>query len=83
MLRLTPLARNMTQLATPTATILFSYETPVAALVPGLGYLRTDRHYSRTTSKHITQWLHGATAETVPQATIDTLLDETRKDAYA
>ena len=49
---------NQTQITLADGTvILFSYETPVAAFVPGTGYCRTDRHFSRTTSKHITQWL--------------------------
>jgi hypothetical protein len=30
--------------------VLFSYETPVAAFVPGKGYLRTNVNYSKTTS---------------------------------
>lgn len=38
-------------------TVLVSYATPVAAFVPGVGYLRTDRRYSATTSRHIAAWL--------------------------
>jgi len=37
--------------------VLFSYETPVAAFVPGRGYLRTDRHFSVTTSRHINKFI--------------------------
>ena len=36
--------------------VLFSYSTPVAALVPGRGWLRTETFYSVTTSKHINMW---------------------------
>jgi hypothetical protein len=36
--------------------ILFSYNTPVAALIPGNGYVQTSRKFSRTTSKHINSW---------------------------
>lgn len=32
--------------------VLLSYGVPVAAFVPGRGYVKTDRKYSRTTSKH-------------------------------
>ena len=39
------------------AHVLFSYATPVGAYIPGLGWLETERKYSRTTSKHVTQWL--------------------------
>jgi hypothetical protein len=43
-------------------TVLFSYETPVAALVRGT-YFRTSEKYSTTTSRHISQWLGGVRAE--------------------
>ena len=33
--------------------VLFSYNTPVAAFVPGKGGLCSTRFYSRTTSRHI------------------------------
>ena len=63
----------MTELHTNSGNVvLFSYETPVAAHCAG-GYVRTDRKYSVTTSKHITQWLDGADATTIPQAQIDEL----------
>ena len=52
--------------------VLFSYSTPVAAFVPGRGYLRTAQHYSVTTSRHINQWICGEST-TVPQAEIDAL----------
>lgn len=39
------------------AHILFSYSTPVGAYIPGLGWLETERKYSRTTTKHVSQWL--------------------------
>ena len=32
--------------------VCFSYGVPVAAFVPGRGYLKTDRKYSVTTSRH-------------------------------
>jgi len=36
--------------------ICFSYGVPVAAFVPGRGYVKTDRRYSVTTSKHANQY---------------------------
>ena len=39
--------------------VLFSYNTPVAAFVPGQGYVRTNHKWSVTTSKHINKWLRG------------------------
>jgi hypothetical protein len=37
--------------------ILFSYVTPVAARIPGRGFVRTSHKWSTTTSKHINAWL--------------------------
>jgi hypothetical protein len=59
--------------------VLFSYSTPVAALVPGKGWLRTEQFYSVTTSKHINRWLAtfaaaSAEVQTVPQWEIDQLV---------
>jgi hypothetical protein len=50
-------------------SILYSYSTPVAAFVPGRGYLRTDQHYSVTTSRHVNAWARGGAV--VPQSEID------------
>lgn len=65
-------------------TILFvSYETVVAGRVPIFDkelqtyidtYLRTEVNHSRTTQKHITQWLEGVKAEERPQNFFDNLL---------
>lgn len=38
------------------ARVFFSYATPVCALIPGRGALRTTEKYSVTTSKHCTMW---------------------------
>jgi hypothetical protein len=73
-MKLIPLGANKTELHTNAgAVILFSYKTPVAAQLPQGGFVRTTQHYSRTTSKHITQWLEGRKANEVPQADLDTL----------
>ena len=53
--------------------IFYSYNTPVAAQVAGELY-RTNEYYSKTTSKHITQYLNGRKAEAVPQSMIDQLV---------
>ena len=37
-------------------------------------YVRTNQSWSRTTSKHITQWLEGVKAKTVEQSFLDNLL---------
>ena len=38
------------------AEVLVSYATPVACYIPGLGFMETDRKWSVTTSKQISQW---------------------------
>lgn len=69
-----PIKANMTELHTNKGIIvLFSYTTPVAAMIPDKGYIRTATKYSVTTSKHINHWLGGINAETVPQEQIDKL----------
>lgn len=57
--------------------ILFSYGTPVAALVPGKGWIRTAFKHSATTTKHVNAWLRkncGGTVQTVPQWDLDQLV---------
>ena len=38
--------------------IFFSYETPVAGWICGKGYWRTTEKFSRTTSKHVSQYVN-------------------------
>jgi hypothetical protein len=38
--------------------VLRSYDTPVAAHIPGVGYVQTERKYSVTTSRHVNQFTH-------------------------
>lgn len=54
--------------------VLFSYKTPVAALVPGKGWIRTSTYYSRTTSTHIRQWVESSEVTEVDQSEIDALV---------
>ena len=56
-MQLTPIASNMTEVETSEARILFSYRTPVAAYVFGEGYVRTEKWWSVTTSRHINKWI--------------------------
>jgi hypothetical protein len=62
----------------PDTLVLFSYETPVACHITGKGFMRTAAFHSRTTSKHIGQFVarHGGRKENVtekPQAYFDSL----------
>jgi hypothetical protein len=49
--------------------ILYSYTTPVAAHIPGKGYVKTNTYFSATTSRHINKWVDG-NAETVEHVEI-------------
>lgn len=73
-MKLKPLASNMTEVTTETATILFSYETPVAPCIKGDGYYRTDKKWSQTTTRHINKWLDGISGAVRPQSFFDSLV---------
>ncbi len=74
-MKLKSLGENKTEITHIDGTVvLFSYGKPVAAcLGDGGGFIRTARKWSRTTSRHITQWLAGANARKVSQWEMDTL----------
>jgi len=73
-MQLTPIATNMTEVETSEARILFSYRTPVAAYVFGKGYVRTEKWFSKTTSRHINKWIGSVTTEEVSQTYLDKLV---------
>ena len=74
-MKLTPIAANQTEVSFTNGTqVFFSYKTPVAAYLPEKGYVRTERFWSVTTSRHIIKYLQGVTnVETIPQAVLDNL----------
>ena len=74
-MNLKPLGKNRTQLEIGSYEVLFSYQTPVAARRKDTGKeYRTETNHSRTTQKHITQWLlNPSTVETKPQSFFDDL----------
>ena len=68
------LGASKTLLALPSGSeIFYSYDTPVAAQVSG-ELFRTKEYYSRTTSKHISQYLNGRNAEEVEQSFINQIV---------
>ena len=73
-MQLTPIASNMTEVETSEARILFSYRTPVAAYVFGVGYVKTDKWWSVTTSRHINKWIDNCTVKEVSQTFLDKLV---------
>ena len=76
-MQLVPLASNMTEVETDLGRVLFSYRTPVAAYVYGEdgfggGFVRTEKWWSVTTSRHINKWLpENGTVKEVPQTYLD------------
>lgn len=69
------LGANKTVISLASGTDVFvSYETPVAAFIPGRGYVKTDKSWSVTTSKHITVWAGKKVTETEPQEFFDNLI---------
>jgi cytochrome b len=71
-MKIKPIASNQTELHTNSgAVVLFSYQTPVAAQLAEGGFVRTSTKWSKTTSKHINQWLQGAKAREVDQSVLD------------
>jgi len=75
LMQLTPIASNMTEVETSEARILFSYRTPVAAYVFGEGFVRTEKWWSVTTSRHINKWIGKDVAvKEVAQTYLDNLV---------
>lgn len=58
-MKLKQVKNNMTEVSlTENVKVLFSYETPVAMYDAETGYFhRTNKYWSRTTSKHINAWV--------------------------
>ena len=79
-MQLQPLGSNQTQLTfkqddSSIVQVLFSYQTPVAALHPALGYIKTAKQWSVTTSRHINEWLDGVSAKIVDQKVLDEIVN--------
>lgn len=59
--------------------VFFSYKTAVAGFYPGMGYVRTERHYSATTTRHIKNYLGTgvyANCKVIAQDMIDNLVGD-------
>ena len=76
-LQLKQIASNMTELTVEGMVVLFSYQTPVAALLPSGRYVKTSKKWSPTTTKHINKWLIGvfAPVEEVEQDFFDEIIN--------
>jgi hypothetical protein len=73
MLKVIPAGSNQTIINTKKAVVLFSYQTPVAALIDGQFY-ETNVKYSKTTSRHINKWIAGNGSIEKPQSFFDSLI---------
>ena len=74
-MKLTQLGSNQSMVLMPDGQeFFFSYETCVAGYTPGEGYFKTSTKFSRTTSKHINQYLVGVNATIVEQSDIEAAL---------
>lgn len=75
-MRLSNLGSNKTTVTFDNGVqVFFSYETPVAARLQNYEYVRTSTKWSKTTTKHINQWLEGVTAQEVEQDFLNKLID--------
>ena len=86
-MKLIPIAANQNELIVQIpgfrgdTKILFSYQTPVAAMNHspewhekfGNGMIKTDKKWSVTTSKHINKWMGGNFGAKVDQSILDSL----------
>ena len=73
-MKLNNLGNNKTEIVFNCGTVVFfSYNTPVAAMLPSGRYVRTNKKWSVTTSKHINQWLSGVNADNIEQEELDRL----------
>ena len=67
-MKLTPIAANQTSVSFNDGTeVFFSYKTPVAAYLPDKGYVKTEKFYSVTTSRHINKYLPTKDVPTVSE----------------
>lgn len=65
---------NMTEIETENYRILVSYQTPVAACCRSYVFYKTSQKFSKTTNRHIREWLNGKSAIEKPQEFFDSLL---------
>lgn len=78
-MNLVNLGSNMNELILGNKSILISYETPVALHIEGMGYIVTEKKWSRTTSRHINKFLNGDKPyKTETQEFFDNLLSEVK-----
>lgn len=73
-MELYPRGANCNEVVLGNRSVLFSYKTPVAVHIEGVGYFKTEKKWSRTTSRHINAFLNGSEAQEKPQSFFDELV---------
>lgn len=85
-MNLIPIKANMNEVKLGSLTMLFSYKTPVACVwTNGNGsrvLFKTEKFWSKTTSRHINEWVKGwilsEPVQEMPQEYFDTLIAEAK-----
>ena len=72
-IELNSMSKNVNELRVGDNFGLFSYKTLVAVYTRN-GFYKTDKYYSRTTSKHINQWLGASKAIEASSTELDSIL---------
>lgn len=73
-MNLTTIGANQTMITLANgAQVFFSYNTPVAACLPDVGYVVTEEKHSNTTTRHVNAWA-GKGCDTRPQSFFDALV---------
>ena len=73
-MRIEPIKANMTAIIFEDgSSVLFSYETPVACC-KDYKFYKTSKKWSRTTTRHINQWIEGCPVEEKDQDYFDNLV---------
>ena len=82
-MKLHSFATNRTLLTFADGTeVFFSYSTPVAGYKPNIGYVKPNRWYSSTTTRHINKYLDDNFALNVEQDAINNLIGERIPNRY-
>ena len=69
-MKLNAIGSNQTEVTIGNKRVLFSYSTPVAYYENGM-YFKTSKKWSKTTSKHINQWIGGSPVNEIAQDLMD------------
>lgn len=78
-MNLVNLGSNMNEIVLGNRSVLISYQTAVAMYIEGMGYIVTDKKWSKTTSKHINKFLSGSKPYKIEsQDFFDNLLNEVK-----